>query len=215
MSKMKLNPIVLFWDYLCKWTYFRKNCKTVPRSRFGCASVQMLGNFPPWFLSSLKNGNFHIETAQRFVEPSSGFVESCGWNDERCFRHGIFKMKQKNALIFSTSVNTSVKWWVSSAKGFCTFAACSLRGLSCTCLEHTMFLSAPWWKVMCCKIELGFYLIVHLLSSFFSCRNWILLCNLEFDFFFFRRIWTVFMNRLIKLTPLKMLLLVTLLDRWN
>lgn len=76
-----------------------------------------------------------------------------------------------------------------------------------------MFLNDPWWKVMYFKIELGFYLIVHILS-FFPAGIGLLLCNLDFDIFF-RRIWTVFMNRLIELTPLKILLLVALLERWN
>lgn len=75
-----------------------------------------------------------------------------------------------------------------------------------------MFLNDPWWKVMYFKIELGFYLIVHILSFFFLqeldcyCAIWILT-------FFFGRIWTVFMNRLIKLTPLKILLLVAFIRK--
>lgn len=106
-----------------------------------------------------------------------------------------------------------MKLSVGSAKEFCTFATCSLLVLLSTCLENTHDVFK--WSMMKGDVlqnRIRLLLNCSYFVFFFPAGIGLLLCNLDFNIFF-GRIWTVFMNRLIKLTPLKILLLVAFIRK--
>lgn len=136
---------------------------------------------------------------------SSSFVESCGRSYENCFLYGFSKLNETTHRYFTLVLR--LKWhylYLIVQRSFVLLPY--VHGWFCWALVWNilgMLLLEPWWRVIYFKIESGFYLIVHILS-FFPCRNWIIIVQFGI-WHVFRRIWTLFTNRPIKVPPLKIL----------